>query len=140
MSEAVLQHSEQSQPLDIVVVDDDQLTLDMVSWNLRRTQSAHRLFTDSEAAMAHLCESMPGMLVVDYYMPTINGIDFLSSLHDAVGFEGSSVYLCSAVLPRQRQIEQITALGASVLDKREICNRSALLRLLEAQQCVTGNK
>ena len=126
-------------PLDIVFVDDDQLTLDNVAWNLRHTKTSHRLFTDPETAMTHLYESMPQILVVDYFMPTLNGIDFLSQLKASVSLNGCSVYLCSAVSPRPAELEQIKALGAGVLDKSEICDRSALLALIESQQCLTGN-
>lgn len=140
MNLTVHQNAEVPVPLDIVVVDDDQLTLDIVSWIFRNTQSSHLLFNDPNAAMAYLRASMPRILVVDYYMPMLNGIDFLSQLKASVDIEDCSVYLCSAVMPRQEQINQIEALGARVLDKSEICDRTALLGLVDSKKCVTGNK
>ncbi|MFK8080158.1 MAG: response regulator [Granulosicoccus sp.] len=127
-------------PVDIVVVDDDQLTLEMVSWIFRDTPSTHRLFSDPECALASLCESMPGVLIVDYYMPTQNGIDFISRLSAMTDTKACSIYLCSALDLQKDQRAQLESMGANVLDKAEICNRSVLRGLVESSQCVTGNK
>jgi len=140
MIQADYPDSEQIEKIDIVVVDDDQLLLEMVSWILRKKQVHHRLFTDPGDAMACLCEVMPEILVVDYYMPIQNGVDFLSQLKRSIGQTSSSLYLCSSILPEQKNIDQIEALGAQILDKSVLCNPTALIKLLDSKQHVKSYK
>jgi len=123
-------------PLDIVVVDDDELTLDMVAWAFRDSQSSYRLFNDPVRAMNYLRESMPRILVVDFYMPGQNGLEFLSELNASANMNNSAVYLCSAILPRQEQLVRIEALGARILEKSAICNRTAMQELVRC--CLDG--
>ncbi|MFK7860008.1 MAG: two-component system response regulator [Granulosicoccus sp.] len=140
MNLAIHQTTAPSMPIDIVVIDDDQLTLEIVSWIFRGSQASHRLFDDPDIAMTYLCESIPRILIVDYYMPTQNGIEFLTQLKTVADLEECSVYLCSAVEPRTAQLEQVKALRAQVLDKSKLCDRSVLLGLVECGRYETGNK
>ncbi|MFK7994926.1 MAG: response regulator [Granulosicoccus sp.] len=140
MNLAVQRPPDASSQLDVVVVDDDQLTLEIVAWIFRDTQSRHQLFSDPDAAMVHLRERLPRILIVDYYMPMQNGIDFLSQLHATVDMRNCSVYLCSAVTPQKNQLDQIKALGARIMDKTLMCSRASLLDLVESPQHVTGNE
>lgn len=127
-------------PLDLVVVDDDKLTLEIVSWICRGTTTRFRLFVDPEVAMEHLSHSLPSILIVDYYMPEQNGLEFIENLSRHCDLGASKVFLCSAIRPPQMQIDQLEALGTSVLDKSVICDKKALHALLDANAVVTGNK
>ena len=126
-----------SPPLDLVVVDDDSLTLEIVSWICRGTTTHFRLFVDPEAAMEYLSHGLPSTLIVDYYMPQQNGLEFLGQLGSHCDLDTSAVFLCSAVRPPEAQIDQLTALGASVLDKSVICDKQALFALLDSRSHVT---
>lgn len=121
-----------SAPLDLVVVDDDSLTLEIVSWICRGASTRFRLFNDSEAAMKHLSDSMPATLVVDYYMPELNGLEFLQQLDTHCDLGATDIYICSAVTPVQSQRDQLEVLGASILDKSVIFDRRALLALIDS--------
>lgn len=128
-----------TESVDIVVVDDDSLTLEIISWILKGTQISYRLFVDPEVALEYLSRSTPSVLIVDYYMPAFNGIEFLQRLRDKSDHVPDSVFLCSAVRPPPQQLAQLDELGAEVLDKECICDRSALLGLVGSGRRVTGN-
>lgn len=144
MSIAGCQAEPLSAPLDLVVVDDDSLTLEIVSWICRGTTTRFRLFEDSEAALEHLSDSMPATLIVDYYMPEQNGLEFLQQLDTRCELGTTDIYLCSAITPTQSQRDQLELLGTSILDKSVICDRQALLALIESSAQVisevTGNE
>lgn len=129
-----------SAPLDLVVVDDDSLTLEIVSWICRGTTTRFRLFVDSDAAMEFLSHCLPSTLIVDYFMPEKNGLEFLEQLAGRCDLGTSAVYLCSAFTPTPEQADQLVALGTNILDKSVICDRHALLALLDSRVRVTGNE
>ena len=139
MSIAVSHAQSLSAPLDLVVVDDDKLTLEIVSWICRDTRTHFRLFGDPETAMEFLKHSLPSTLIVDYYMPQQNGLEFLEQLGSCCDLGNSNVFLCSAVTPPQRQLDQLKVLGTNVLDKSVICDKQALHALLDANASVKGN-
>lgn len=126
-----------SVPLDIVVIDDDDLTLEIVAWILRRTAITHRLFFDPADAMKLLCDCIPRILVIDYYMPQINGIDFIRQLGSEVSLTDCSLHLCSAIEPVGSQLLQLRDLGVNILDKATICDRRALTAFIESEKRLT---
>ena len=127
-----------NEQLDVVVVDDDDLTLDIVSWIFKRTTIKHRLFADTDIAMQYLGTNMPSTLIVDYYMPTINGIEFLRQVSEQGDNRECALYLCSGIRPPQRRIDQLEELGAVVLDKSAICGKTSLLALVDAGRQAAG--
>lgn len=121
---------------DLVIVDDDKLTLEIVSWNLKGTDSRYKLFSDHNLAMSYLLNTRTQLLIVDYFMPEINGIDFLLELKNQVDLSSTSIFMCSAVTPRLAEQRTVQSLGASLLEKQIICTRSSLLSLIDqSAQC-----
>ena len=90
--------------------------------------------------MEFLSHCLPSTLIVDYFMPEKNGLEFLEQLARHCDFGTSAVYLCSAITPTQEQIEQLEELGTNILDKSVICDRHALLELLGSGVRVTGKE
>jgi response regulator RpfG family c-di-GMP phosphodiesterase len=61
----------------VVVVDDDEATLKLYSAIVKRVQGeAPIAFSDPRAALSELEHLRPALVVVDYHMPEMNGIDF----------------------------------------------------------------
>lgn len=120
-------------PCDLVVVDDDEMMLEIIARNLRRCPANFLLFADPENAMNYLCKAQfsPRILVIDFYMPPITGIEFISGLRDHVNLDGSCVYVCSSVTPRQNQLDLFPALGASNLEKEVLLDMNRLHKLVE---------
>lgn len=123
-------------PLDLVVVDDDSLTLEIVAWICRGTNTRVKLFDDPQDALEHLRVDVPAILIADYYMPRHNGLEFLQHVVEHCELCTTDIYLCSAITPTQIQRDQLKKLGASYLDKAVICDKTALLSLINSNAMV----
>ena len=116
---------------ELVLVDDDKLTVEIVSWIVKKTGFTSKLFTDTEVAMAYLKVNTPKLLVVDFYMPRMTGLEFLSELHTCTDLSQSAVFLCSAVPPPPSSSDRFAALSVDILEKQQICDKKLLGLLLE---------
>ena len=116
---------------ELVLVDDDKLTVEIVSWLVRKTGFTSKLFTDTEEAMAYLKSNTPKLLVVDYYMPCKSGLEFLSELNTCTDLSQSAVFLCSAVAPPESSGVKLAAMSVDILEKQQICDKTLLGTLLE---------
>ena len=114
----------------LVLIDDDQLTLEIVSWNLRKTNYASYLFQNHEEALLHLQEGAPQLLIVDYYMPLMTGVEFLHKASETCQLQDSTILLCTAleIIPSFTEIKN--TLNISRIEKEQVCNRSLLESLL----------
>ncbi len=116
---------------ELVLVDDDKLTVEIVSWIVRKTSFTSKLFTDTREAMAYLKVNTPKLLVVDFYMPCMTGLEFLSELHACTDLSQSAVFLCSAVPPPKSSGQMFAAMNVDILEKQQICDKKHLGLLLE---------
>lgn len=117
--------------VDVVVVDDDKLTLEIVSWILKDSTYKYELFADHQLAFSYLVEAPPPLLIIDYFMPGINGVDFLLQLKKQSDLTHTKTYLCSAVTPRLSEQQAIRGLDADLLEKQVICSKPALLSIVD---------
>ncbi len=132
MSSSASMQSAVIQPVnELVLLDDDKLTVEIVSWILRKTSFASKLFMDNGEAMAYLKVKTPRLLVVDFYMPCMTGLEFLSELHACTDLSQSAVFLCSAVPPPESSGESFAAMSVDILEKQQICDKKQLGMLLE---------
>ncbi|NND92665.1 MAG: response regulator [Granulosicoccus sp.] len=125
------------QPLDdaseneFVFVDDDKLTIEIVSWIVRKTEHRSTLFMDAREALAYLKKSPPRLLIVDYYMPGMTGLEFLNELNDATDLSHTRVFLCSAVNPSRANNTQFAAMNVGIIEKQLVCDKVRLINLLD---------
>lgn len=119
------------QAVDLVLIDDDKLTLEIVAWILRDTDFSHKLFIDHFIAAKCLEVVKPRMLIVDLFMPRINGIEFLQELEKSQNLMQTRLFLCSAIAPRSHEMKLMKKMGVEVLDKQKICNKVQLHNLLK---------
>lgn len=113
-----------------VLVDDDQLTLEIVSWNLRKTNYASYLFQSHEKALLHLQQGAPRLLIVDYYMPLMTGVEFLHKASDICQLQVSTILLCTALEKIPSFSEVQNTFNISRIDKEQVCDRKLLEDLL----------
>lgn len=68
----------------ILVLDDHKAVTKLLSIELSRNGYEVQAFNHAQAALDFLSnkENMVSMLIVDLYMPDINGLDFVSELRD----------------------------------------------------------
>lgn len=116
---------------EMVLVDDDKLTLEIVSWISRKTPFTTHLFADHEEAHQHVCQQPPKLLVVDYYMPGLTGIEFVEQLSESIALNDTAIFLCSAVAPRGLSEYAMAQLNIHTLEKSVICDKLLLTELLE---------
>jgi PleD family two-component response regulator len=117
--------------VDVVLIDDDKLTLEIVSWILKDTNIRFKLFADHQLALSYLLEVSPRLLIIDFFMPAINGLEFLHSLRKQVDLSKTQIYLCSAVTPRLAEDETAQPIDFELLEKQVICSKPELLAMVD---------
>ncbi len=114
----------------LVLIDDDQLTLEIVSWNLRKTDYDSYLFQNQEKALLHLQQVTPQLLIVDYYMPLMTGVEFLHKASKICQLQYSTIFLCTAVEKIPSLSELKNTFNVSQIEKDQVCDRGSLENLL----------
>lgn len=114
--------------VDLVVVDDEALTLEMVERRLAGTPHKILCFNDEWQAVNHLRDQAPRVLIVDQRMPHLDGIDLIEALGDALP---PRTYLCSSVALPAATLKTAKELGVREISKDVLDNRIELLALLD---------
>lgn len=130
----IVNSSQQTHSTDIVVVDDDELLLELVSRLVRKTDYRLCLFSDESEALEFLREHSTNVLFVDHRMPRIDGLELLALLADQGNLSARQVYLCSAVELPESVCESAARLGAEAISKDVFSDRIAFLASLEAAE------
>ncbi len=71
-----------NQPL-VLVADDESHILNVVSLKLRKSGYAVITASDGQAALELARERKPSLLVTDYHMPHLSGVEFCRALADS---------------------------------------------------------
>lgn len=83
--------------LNIVVVDDAQINVTLISHFIRRIDDCASVeFTDPRKGLAWCIENIPDLLIVDYMMPEIDGIEFIRRFRASPGREDIPVLMVTA--------------------------------------------
>ncbi len=96
----------------LVVEDDAEIGAFLVQALQQETSYAVRLVTDSLQAFNAIRGFRPHLLLLDYQLPDINGIDLYDKLHALPGFEAIPCIIISARLPF-REIKKRVLVGLS---------------------------
>ena|ERR1039457_7230234 len=95
----------------LLVVEDDMgigaLLLEVIS---QETSFRACLVTDSFQALNVIKDIKPDLLLLDYQLPLMNGIELYDRLHSLVGLENIPAIMISAQLP-EREIEKRSIMG-----------------------------
>jgi two-component system response regulator FixJ len=99
----------------VLVIDDDpavrsslKFSLEVEGFTVRVYSGAHELLSDDAALPAKSC------LLIDYYMPTMNGLELLARLRDR-GVSIPAVVITGH--PNRKLRERIAAAGVPLLEK-----------------------
>ncbi len=105
--------SEPLAPLQVLAVDDDSASLSLVEESLRRRGYEVRLATDGEAALSAVIAAPPQIVVCDWQMPGMNGLDLCRALRQLDG--GAEIYFV-LVTGHDAQATIVEAFDAGVDD------------------------
>ncbi len=96
----------------VALVDDDKVTLAILSRALRRRGFLVRTFQDPESALDVLCRDAPDVAVVDMQMPGITGLELLVSLEQRLGGLPFPMIILSSV-EEEKTLQEAFRHGAS---------------------------
>ena len=113
--------------VDLVLVDDDEVTLELTKHVLREADCNVTCFVDERAALEHLRAHTPDVLIVDHRMPRMDGLEMLRTLRGSLP---RRVYLCSGATPPDDIVAGAVSCGAELLDKDVLGDRDRLVQLL----------
>jgi len=81
----------------VVIVDDDEATLKLYGAVIKRVLGERPLaFSDPRAALAELPDLRPALIIVDYFMPEMDGIAFTRALRDLPAHSFTPVLMLTA--------------------------------------------
>ena len=83
--------------MDIIIVDDELVSLTVLKQLVEKLPDCcAQGFTDASAALAHCVQNDPDLVLVDYMMPGLNGIDFTRRLRAIAGRADTPVLMVTA--------------------------------------------
>ena len=85
----------------LVVEDDSDIGLFLVQAISQETPYQAMLVTDGFQALKAITSIKPNLFILDYWLPSMNGIDLYDRLHATSGLEDVPTIMISAQLPRR---------------------------------------
>ncbi len=85
----------------LVVEDDSDIGLFLVQAISQETPHQALLVTDGFQALKAIASIKPNLFILDYWLPSMNGIDLYDKLHATRGLEDVPTIMISAQLPRR---------------------------------------
>ncbi len=115
----------------VVIVDDEDMVLTSLSAYLAlETDYDVRSFTDAEEAVEHLRENLVDVVISDYLMPKMNGIDLLAQAKQAQ--PETSRILLTGHADKQSAIKAINEVGLFQYIEKPWDNATLLLVIRNA--------
>lgn len=83
--------------MKVLIVDDSQINVTLLSHLVNRIEGCHSIgYTDPQEALAWCTTHLPDLLLLDYMMPDMNGIEFLHRFRAIPGREHVPVLMVTA--------------------------------------------
>ncbi len=102
----------------IVIVDDSDINLTLLSALVRRLGDCEPLlFQESPKGLAWCAENLPDLIVVDYMMPDLDGIEFVSRLRRMEGREDVPILMITANDDKEVRYESLQKGATDFLNK-----------------------
>jgi CheY-like chemotaxis protein len=104
--------------LRLLVVDDSELTLGVVGMILRRIDFVEPYFArDAAAALHMLASALPDLVVVDYLMPGLDGLEFITQIRRTRAHAALEIVMLSGVVSDQLRLAALAAGADAVIAK-----------------------
>jgi len=102
----------------IAIVDDSDINLTLLSALVRRLGDCEPLlFQDSPRGLAWCSENKPELIVVDYMMPELDGIEFIARLRQTAGCEELPILMITANDDKEVRYEALQRGATDFLNK-----------------------
>ena len=102
----------------VLIVDDDAEAIDVFAGMLRAENIEVRIATDPAAALTSIAHAPPSAIVLDFHLPTMNGIDLLKQIKTCPsGADVPVVVVTGDYLIDDRVPTELRALGAALFFK-----------------------
>mgnify|MGYP000161424010 CR=1 FL=1 len=120
----------------ILVVDDDDLMQELILFGLEAEGHAVTVVSDGQQALTHLDQEPVDLMVVDLYMPVMDGIRFLTEVRDRLADPPAAVVLSGSTEAGLEQ--QVRDLGAYDLLRKPIGAAALKAKVAEALSGPSG--
>lgn len=82
--------------IDVIVLDDNPTNLEILSLFLEKWGINHTEFSDQKLAYDYIEAKNPDLLISDYSMPEMNGIDFINKVRKGISVPNMKIILASS--------------------------------------------
>ena len=90
--------------MEIVVIEDDAIYAEFVCKSLAGPERKLLHFGDAESALTYFNDKKPEVLIIDYKLPGMSGIDFFLKIKDKVRFSSNSKAIMMSALDDGRMV------------------------------------
>lgn len=105
MPETNVRMKEETSSPTVVILDDDPLQLELLSETLIDAGYRVYSFNDGEEALGQIQWFPPDVVVTDFHMPLMSGLEFLKALNDRMGDEAPPCLVLSASKNEQDAVD-----------------------------------
>ena len=117
--------------IDLIVIDDDKLTVNMILSFLKDCDLSILSFTNSTEGLDKVLEHRPRMVFLDLNMPELNGDQLIIKLSEKYIFQTTSIFLISGAEFTEIQRMKMMTLGFDFIIKKPF-NRKDLYQAIES--------
>jgi len=130
--------------MTIVVVDDDRINLGLIRRLVGQIGHEVETFADAESALLRLADLRPMLLITDYRMPGMDGLELVERLRERPHLADMPILMVTSSDERRIRLQAfaagVTDFLTKPIDPTELRARAqALLRLSEAQAQLRGH-
>jgi len=115
-------------PATILVVEDEPAIQALIEVNLRRAGHAARLATDAESAKRMVQEELPDLVLLDWMLPGMSGVDFARLLRSVPRTRAVPIIMLTARAEERDKIEALE-LGADDYVTKPFSPRELMARI-----------
>lgn len=120
-----------SAPLSLLLVDDDPLFIGVIDRKLRDSRYRFSCVNAAQFAFPILREESPSVLLVDYRMPVMNGVELVRSCRNQSLLDHTTTCVMSSGPVALDDLHDLDRLDAQFIDKRHVLDPDFLALLLD---------
>ncbi|MEJ2576505.1 MAG: EAL domain-containing protein [Gammaproteobacteria bacterium] len=112
-----LAHPDESEPRKVMVVEDDPTQADFAGSILRKAGMEVRVVTEPLSVMQELEAFKPDLILMDIYMPDVNGIELTTIIREHNAFATTPIVFLSGEQDTDKQLDALSVGGDDFIAK-----------------------